>query len=77
GVVYTTLGQEFIPQLDEKNVAMGSLKIPSTALEQSLTMQRQVEKNVSSLPEVEMMFSKTGTAEVATDPMPPNASDGF
>jgi len=77
GVVYTTLGQEFIPQLDEKNVAMGSLKIPSTALEQSLTMQRQVEKSVSSLPEVEMMFSKTGTAEVATDPMPPNASDGF
>jgi len=77
GVVYTTLGQEFIPQLDEKNVAMGSLKIPSTALEQSLTMQRQVEKNISSLPEVEMMFSKTGTAEVATDPMPPNASDGF
>ncbi len=77
GVVYTTLGQEFIPQLDEKNVAMGSLKIPSTALEQSLTMQRQVEKSVSSLPEVEMIFSKTGTAEVATDPMPPNASDGF
>ena len=77
GVVYTTLGQEFIRQLDEKNVAMGSLKIPSTALEQSLTMQRQVEKSVSSLPEVEMMFSKTGTAEVATDPMPPNASDGF
>ncbi|PIB92800.1 efflux RND transporter permease subunit [Caulobacter sp. FWC2] len=77
GVVYTTLGQEFIPQLDEKNVAMGSLKIPSTALEQSRAMQQQVEKAVSSLPEVEMMFSKTGTAEVATDPMPPNVSDGF
>ena len=77
GVVYANLGQEFIPQLDEKNLAMGSLKIPSTGLEQSLTMQREVEKNVSSLPEVAMMFSKTGTAEVATDPMPPNASDGF
>ena len=77
GVVYTTLGQEFIPQLDEKNVAMGSLKIPSTALEQSKAMQQQVEKAVSSLPEVEMMFSKTGTAEVATDPMPANQSDGF
>ncbi len=77
GVVFTTLGQEFIPQLDEKNVAMGALKIPSTALEQSKSMQQQVEKAVSSLPEVEMMFSKTGTAEVATDPMPVNQSDGF
>ncbi len=76
-VVYTTLGQEFIPQLDEKNVAMGALKIPSTALEQSRAMQQQVEKAISSLPEVAMMFSKTGTAEVATDPMPPNQSDGF
>lgn len=77
GGVYMTLGQEFIPQLDEKNVAMGSLKIPSTALEQSRAMQQQVERAVSTLPEVEMMFSKTGTAEVATDPMPPNASDAF
>ena len=77
GAVFGFLGQEFIPQLDEKNVAMSSLKIPSTALEQSKAMQQQVEKAVSSLPEVEMMFSKTGTAEVATDPMPPNASDGF
>ncbi|MBP7703711.1 MAG: CusA/CzcA family heavy metal efflux RND transporter [Caulobacter sp.] len=77
GGVYMTLGQEFIPQLDEKNLAMGSLKIPSTALEQSRAMQQQVEKKIAALPEVEMMFSKTGTAEVATDPMPPNASDGF
>ncbi|MBB3891471.1 cobalt-zinc-cadmium resistance protein CzcA [Phenylobacterium haematophilum] len=77
GGVYTTLGQEFIPQLDEKNLAMGSLKIPSTSLEQSKSMQQLVERAVTSLPEVEMMFSKTGTAEVATDPMPPNQSDGF
>jgi cobalt-zinc-cadmium resistance protein CzcA len=77
GAVFATLGQEFIPQLDEKNVAMGSLKIPSTSLEQSKAMQQQVEKAVASLPEVEMMFSKTGTAEVATDPMPVNLSDGF
>jgi len=76
-VVYTTLGQEFIPTLDEKNVAVGSLRIPSTSLEQSKSMQLQVERAVTSLPEVEMMFSKTGTAEVATDPMPPNQSDGF
>ena len=77
GVVFTTLGQEFIPTLDEKNIALGALKIPSTSLEQSKTMQQQVERAVTSLPEVEMMYSKTGTAEVATDPMPVNQSDGF
>jgi cobalt-zinc-cadmium resistance protein CzcA len=75
--VFTTLGQEFIPQLDEKNIALAAVRIPSTSLEQSQAMQRQVERAVSSLPEVAMVFSKTGTAEVATDPMPPNASDGF
>ncbi|ODT84635.1 CusA/CzcA family heavy metal efflux RND transporter [Phenylobacterium sp. SCN 70-31] len=77
GIVFTTLGQEFIPTLDEKNIALGALKIPSTSLEQSKTMQQQVEKAIISLPEVEMVFAKTGTAEVATDPMPPNQSDGF
>ncbi len=77
GVVFATLGQEFIPTLDEKNIALGALKIPSTSLEQSKTMQQQVEKAIVSLPEVEMMFAKTGTAEVATDPMPVNQSDGF
>ena len=77
GVAFNFLGQEFIPQLDEKNLALASQRIPSTALEQSLRMQRNVERAVTSLPEVELMFSKTGTAEVATDPMPPNISDGF
>ncbi|HCT06159.1 MAG TPA: CusA/CzcA family heavy metal efflux RND transporter, partial [Pseudomonas sp.] len=74
---FALLGQEFIPQLDEKNIALSSQRVPSVSLEQSLAMQRRVEKAVSSLPEVERMFSKTGTAEVATDPMPPNVSDGF
>ena len=77
GALFATLGQEFIPTLDEKNMAIGALKIASTSLEQSKTMQQEVEKAVTSVPEVEMMFSKTGTAEVATDPMPPNQSDGF
>jgi len=76
-VLFTTLGQEFIPTLDEKNVLLGSLRVPSTAMEQSRTMQTDVERAVTSLPEVEMMFSKTGTAEMASDPMPPNQSDGF
>ena len=77
GFVFTLLGQEFIPQLDEKNMAVASQRAPSTSLEQSLRMQLGVERAISSLPEVEMMFSKTGTAEVATDPMPVNISDGF
>ncbi|MDR3509777.1 MAG: CusA/CzcA family heavy metal efflux RND transporter [Caulobacteraceae bacterium] len=77
GFVFTLLGQEFIPQLDEKNLALASQRIPSTSLEQSVTMQRGVEQAVSRQPEVAVMFSKTGTAEVATDPMPPNLSDGF
>ena len=76
-LVFGFLGQEFIPQLDEKNVALASTRVPSVSLEQSLKMQRDVERAVTSLPEVELMFSKTGTAEVATDPMPPNVSDGF
>lgn len=71
------LGSEFIPQLDEKNVALASTRVPSVSLDQSLAMQRKVEAAVRRLPEVEMMFSKTGTAEVATDPMPPNVSDAF
>ncbi|HKQ11030.1 MAG TPA: CusA/CzcA family heavy metal efflux RND transporter [Rhizomicrobium sp.] len=75
--VFGLLGSEFIPQLDEKNIALASTRVPSVSLEQSLIMQRKVEAAVKRLPEVQLMFSKTGTAEVATDPMPPNISDGF
>ena len=77
GLLFMTLGQEFIPQLDEGDAAMQALRIPSTSLDQSLDMQKRVEKAISSLPEVAYIYSKTGTAEVATDPMPQNASDAF
>ncbi|MFO1015298.1 MAG: CusA/CzcA family heavy metal efflux RND transporter [Caulobacteraceae bacterium] len=77
GMVFMTLGREFIPQLDEKDVAMQAIRIPSTSLDQSVAMQMALERAISTLPEVAMVFSKTGTAEVATDPMPPNASDSF
>jgi len=76
-LLFTTLGQEFIPQLDEGDVALAAIRVPSTALEQSHLMQRRIEKAVAPLPEVAFVFSKTGTAEVATDPMPQNASDAF
>lgn len=75
--LFTTLGQEFTPQLDEKDLAVQSLRIPSTSLDQSLEMQRRVERAIVALPEVERVMSKTGTAEVAADPMPVNISDGF
>lgn len=77
GLIFTMLGREFIPQLDEGDIAMQGIRIPSTSLSQSLTLQRQIEKAATSLPEVAYMYSKTGTAEVGTDPMPPNISDSF
>jgi cobalt-zinc-cadmium resistance protein CzcA len=76
-LIFGRLGQEFIPSLDEKNIAMHALRIPSTALSQSQAMQLGVEKTISGFPQVAFVFSKTGTAEVASDPMPPNASDTF
>lgn len=76
-LLFRSLGQEFIPTLDEKDIAMHAMRIPSTGITQSQTMQSQVEKLVSSVPEVAFVFSKTGTAEMASDPMPPNVSDTF
>lgn len=71
------LGQEFVPTLDEKDIAMHAMRIPSTSLTQSTQMQFEVERAVSKFPEVGFVFSKTGTAEMASDPMPPNVSDTF
>ena len=76
-LVFTRLGQEFIPTLDEKNIAMHAVRIPSIALSQSQDMQLAVERTVSRFREVAFAFSKTGTAEIASDPMPPSASDTF
>jgi heavy metal efflux system protein len=77
GLLFTQLGQVFIPTLDEKNIAMHALRIPSTAISQSQAMQLMIEKTIREFPQVALVFSKTGTAEMATDPMPPNASDTF
>jgi cobalt-zinc-cadmium resistance protein CzcA len=75
--VGSRLGQEFIPSLDEKDIAMHAMRIPSTGISESTAMQLQVEKAISALPEVAFVYSKTGTAEMAADPMPPNVSDTF
>ena len=76
-VIFGFLGSEFTPQLDERDIAVQSLRIPSTSLERSLAMQRRVEDRLEEFPQVELVFSRTGTAEVASDPMPPNASDAY
>ncbi len=73
----TRMGSEFIPSLDEGDLAVQALRIPGTSLTQSVEMQRQLERSLQDVPEVKTFFSRVGTAEVATDPMPPNISDGF
>lgn len=73
----TTLGSEFIPQLDEGDIALHALRIPGTGLEQSIEMQSQLEERLKAFSEVDKVFAKIGTPEVATDPMPPSVADNF
>lgn len=76
-VLFARLGQEFVPPLDEEDIAMHAMRIPITGIGQSSAMQLEVEREIAKLPEVQFVFSKTGTAEMAADPMPPNVSDTF
>ncbi|BFM18023.1 CusA/CzcA family heavy metal efflux RND transporter [Maricurvus nonylphenolicus] len=71
------MGTEFLPQLDEHDVALHALRIPGTGLQQSVDMQRQLEQAIGEIPEVAVVFAKIGTPEIATDPMPPNVADTF
>jgi cobalt-zinc-cadmium resistance protein CzcA len=77
GVLFANLGQEFVPKLDEGDIAMHAMRIPGTGIEQSTQMQLEVERAVAKLDEVELVFSKTGTADLAADSMPPSVSDTF
>jgi cobalt-zinc-cadmium resistance protein CzcA len=71
------MGAEFIPSLDEGDIAMHAMRIPGTSLSQSVEMQYAVEGGALKFPEVKEVFSRIGTPEVATDPMPPNVADTF
>jgi cobalt-zinc-cadmium resistance protein CzcA len=71
------MGGEFIPSLDEGDAAIQALRVPGTSLSQSLEMQAALEKRLLKIPEVKEVFARVGTAEVATDPMPPSISDGY
>jgi cobalt-zinc-cadmium resistance protein CzcA len=74
---FLSLGQVFLPQLDEGDLLIQALRIPATSVQQSQAMQGPIERMMAKQPEVRFVFSKTGTAELASDPMPPNATDMF
>ena len=74
---FSMLGQEFLPQLDEGDILVQAVRVPGTSVDQSQAMQFEVERAIAREPEVRFVFSKTGTAELASDPMPPNATDTF
>jgi len=74
----TRLGSEFVPSLNEGDFAVQALRLPGTSLSQSVAMQQQLEARLTQkFPEIERVFSRTGTAEIAADPMPPNISDAY
>ncbi len=78
GVVASRLGSEFVPQLDEGDLAIQALRVPGTSLTQSVALQRQLETTLKAkFPQIDRVFARTGTAEIAADPMPPNISDGY
>lgn len=76
-LIASRMGTEFIPSLDEGDIALQALRIPGTSLTQSVEMQKAVEKRLLEFPEVKEVFARVGTAEVASDPMPPSIGDGY
>ncbi|MBD8194246.1 CusA/CzcA family heavy metal efflux RND transporter [Pseudomonas fluorescens] len=78
GAVASRMGSEFIPSLSEGDFAQQALRVPGTSLSQSVQMQQQLETVLmAQVPEIERVFARTGTAEIASDPMPPNISDSY
>ena len=77
GLLASRMGSEFIPNLSEGDVALHALRIPGTSLSQAIEMQFELERVIKQFPEVDKVFAKLGTAEIATDPMPPNVADTF
>jgi cobalt-zinc-cadmium resistance protein CzcA len=77
GVMASRLGSEFLPSLDEGDVLLHALRIPGTSLSTAVDMQHALERKLKTYPEVDYVFSKLGTAEIATDPMPPSVADTY
>jgi cobalt-zinc-cadmium resistance protein CzcA len=76
-IAFTFVGREFMPTLDEQNLNLSSVRIPSMSIEQSAEIDLPIERAILALPEVKTVYSKAGTASLAADPMPPNASDNY
>lgn len=76
-LVSARLGSEFVPKLDEGDIAIQALRAPGASLSQSVAMEEDLERRLMKLPEVKEVFARTGTAEVATDAMPPSVSDTY
>ncbi len=77
GLLTTRVGSEFVPSLNEGDIALHAIRIPGTSLSTAIEMQNELEQTIKTFPEVERIFSKIGTAEIATDPMPPSVADTF
>jgi len=77
GLLASRLGSEFIPSLNEGDIALHALRIPGTSLTQAVEMQKELEHTVKGFPQVDSIFSKIGLAEIATDPMPPSVADNY
>ena len=77
GLLATRMGSEFVPSLNEGDIALHALRIPGTSLTQAIEMQTELERTIKQFPEVDKIFSKMGTAEIANDPAPPNVADNF
>ncbi len=78
GLIATRMGSEFVPSLNEGDFAIQALRIPGTSLSQSVAMQQRLEATLKAkFSEIDRVFARTGTAEIASDPMPPNISDGY
>lgn len=76
-LLFPRLGTEFMPSLDEGDIALHALRVPGTSLSQAIEMQHHLDEVIKKVPEVSHVFAKIGTAEIATDPMPPSVADGF
>ncbi|MGH8610862.1 MAG: efflux RND transporter permease subunit [Gammaproteobacteria bacterium] len=77
GLLATRMGAEFVPSLNEGDIALQALRIPGTSLTQAVEMQQALERRLKAFPEVDRVFAKIGTAEIASDPMPPSVADTF
>ncbi len=76
-VLATQLGREFAPSLDEGDILMHAIRPTSTSLDQAIGMQKSLERRIATVPELSEVFSRIGTGDIATDPMPPNIADTF